>query len=105
MNHMADAHPKTFWRFVETYTEQIFERLLDKAIVHLGNINRFLDDDQGHWSQVWTVGVPKDKAVPGEFYEPVGVPTKSYTPYCLDENLAAKLWDWTEEELKSYLSG
>lgn len=48
--------------------------------------------------------MPKDKAVPGEFYEPVGVPTESYTPYCLDENLAAKLWDWTEEELKSYLS-
>ncbi|KAK7714525.1 hypothetical protein SLS63_011715 [Diaporthe eres] len=78
--------------------------LIDKAIVHLGNINRFLDDDQGHWSQVWTVGVPKEKAIPGEFYEPVGIPTKSYTPYCLDEKLAAKLWDWTEEELKPYLS-
>ncbi|KAI3393238.1 hypothetical protein diail_4527, partial [Diaporthe ilicicola] len=30
--------------------------ILDKLIVHLGNINRFLDDDQGHWNQVWAVG-------------------------------------------------
>lgn len=89
---------------METYTDQNFDRLVDKAIVYLGNINRFLDDDQGHWSQVWTVGVSKEKAIPGEFYEPVGIPTKSYTPYCLDKKLAVKLWDWTEEELKPYLS-
>ncbi|GAW17312.1 hypothetical protein ANO14919_067680 [Xylariales sp. No.14919] len=44
----------------------------DKMIVYLGNINRFLDVDQGHWNQVWLVGVPKDRAKPGELYEPVG---------------------------------
>lgn len=48
--------------------------------------------------------MPKDKATPGGFYEPAGMPTKPYTPYCLDEKLAAKLWDWTEEELKPFLS-
>ncbi|KAJ0109446.1 hypothetical protein J7T55_000371 [Diaporthe amygdali] len=63
----------------------------------------FLDDDQGHWNQVWAVGVPKEKAIPGEFYEPVGIPTKSYTSWCLDKELAAKLWDWTEEELRPWL--
>lgn len=76
----------------------------DKMIVHLGNYNKFLDDGQGHWNQVWLVGVPKDKASPGELYEPVGVPSKSYTAYCLDEKLAARLWDWTEEELKPWLT-
>jgi NAD(P)-dependent dehydrogenase (short-subunit alcohol dehydrogenase family) len=75
---------------------------LDKMIVYLGNINRFLDDDQGHWSQVWLVGVSKDKAKQGEFYEPVGKLTDGYTNWCLDEKLAAKLWDWTEEELKPW---
>lgn len=76
----------------------------DKMIVHLGNYNKFLDDGQGHWNQVWLVGVSKDKASPGELYEPVGVPSESYTAYCLDEKLAARLWDWTEEELKPWLT-
>ncbi|OTB06301.1 hypothetical protein M426DRAFT_319041 [Hypoxylon sp. CI-4A] len=78
--------------------------LLDKMIVYLGNINRFLDDGQGHWNQVWAVGVPKDKAKQGEFYEPVGKLTQEYTHWCLDQKLAEKLWDWTEEELKPWLT-
>ncbi|KAK6065853.1 oxidoreductase [Seiridium cupressi] len=77
---------------------------LDKAIVYLGNINRFLDDDQGHWSQVWTAGVPKSQAKQGELYEPVGKLTDGYTHWCLDKRLAARLWDWTEEELKPWLT-
>lgn len=76
----------------------------DKLIVYLGNINRFLDQDQGHWNQVWAVGVSKDRAMQGELYEPVGVPSKSYTPYCLDTELASKLWDWTEDQLKPWLA-
>ncbi|KAI2463954.1 NAD(P)-binding protein [Annulohypoxylon bovei var. microspora] len=78
--------------------------ILDKVIVHLGNINKFLDDDQGHWNQVWAVGVPKDQAKQGEFYEPVGKPTQAYTHWCLDQKLAERLWDWTEEEIKPWLT-
>ncbi|KAI2601921.1 NAD(P)-binding protein [Hypoxylon sp. NC1633] len=77
---------------------------LDKMIVYLGNINRFLDDDQGHWNQVWAVGVPKAQAKQGEMYEPVGKLTKEYTHWCLDQKLAARLWEWTEEELKPWLA-
>ncbi|KAI1347631.1 oxidoreductase [Xylaria sp. FL0043] len=66
---------------------------LDKMIVYLGNIGRFLDVDQGHWNQVWAVGVPKEQAKGGELYEPVGKPTQAYTDWCLDSKLAAKLWD------------
>lgn len=77
---------------------------VDRMIVYLGNYNKFLDDDQGHWNQVWLVGVSKEKVIPGELYEPVGVPSKSYTAYCLDDKLAARLWEWTEEELKPWLT-
>lgn len=77
--------------------------LMDKAIVHLGNINKFLDEGQGHLNQVWAVGVPKHMIKQGEFYEPIGVLTKSYTPFCLYDKLAQKLWDWTEDELKAWL--
>lgn len=78
--------------------------LLDKMIVYLGNINRFLDDDQGHWNQVWLVGVSQNQVKQGEFYEPVGNPTDGYTHWCLDEKLATRLWDWTEEEIKPWLT-
>jgi NAD(P)-dependent dehydrogenase (short-subunit alcohol dehydrogenase family) len=53
--------------------------LLDKTIAYLGNINRFLDDDQGHWNQVWLVGLPQNQVKQGEFYEPLGKPTDGYT--------------------------
>ncbi|KAK3684170.1 oxidoreductase [Podospora appendiculata] len=74
-----------------------------KIVVFLPNIGRFLPVEQGCWNQVWAVGVPKDKVVSGEMYEPIGALTKGYTQYCLDEKLAARLWDWTDEELKAWL--
>ncbi|KAH9886358.1 NAD(P)-binding protein [Xylariomycetidae sp. FL2044] len=76
----------------------------DRAFVRLGNIGRFLEDDQGHWNTLWAAGVPKDRAKQGELYEPVGKLTDGYTHWCLDEKLAVKLWDWTEEELKPWLT-
>ncbi|KAI0378927.1 NAD(P)-binding protein [Hypomontagnella monticulosa] len=76
---------------------------MDKMIVYLGNMNKFLEDDQGHLNQVWAVGVPKDQVKQGEFYEPVGKPTQGYTHWCLDQQLAERLWDWTEKELEPWL--
>lgn len=77
---------------------------LDKMIVYLENIGRFLDVDQGHLNQLWAVGASRDQVVQGEFYEPVGKPTQSYARWCLDAKLAIKLWDWTEEELRLWLA-
>lgn len=78
--------------------------LLDRLIVYLGNLNSFLEDDQGHWNQVWAVGVPRDRVTQGELYEPVGRASKAYTHWCLDDHLAARLWEWTEEQLKPWLA-
>ncbi|CAG9941540.1 unnamed protein product [Clonostachys rosea f. rosea IK726] len=74
-----------------------------KAVVYGANYNKFLPEHQGYLNQVWAVGVPKAKVVSGELYEPVGVPTQSYTSYCLDKELASKLWTWTEKEIKPWL--
>jgi hypothetical protein len=62
---------------------------MDKMIVYKGNANKFLEDNQGHWNQVWTVGVPKDQAKAAELYKPVGRPCQGYTKWCLDKQLAA----------------
>lgn len=40
--------------------------------------------------------------VPGKYYEPVGVPDmeRRFKP-AMDSHLAKRLWDWTENELKT----
>lgn len=73
-----------------------------KFVVYAGNIGKFLPEHQGYWNQVWAVGVPKDQVVSGELYEPVGVHTKAYTQWCLDKELASRLWNWTQKELKEW---
>ncbi|KAH6649231.1 hypothetical protein F5144DRAFT_552415 [Chaetomium tenue] len=45
------------------------------------------------WASVATVGV-----VSGEFYHPVGIPGKA-SPQGTDDELARRLWEWTEKEL------
>ena len=58
--------------------------------------------EQGAYSQLWCVGAPKDDIQSGAFYEPVGVLSKMSTKYSKDENLAKKLWDWTQTELERW---
>jgi NAD(P)-dependent dehydrogenase (short-subunit alcohol dehydrogenase family) len=74
-----------------------------KLIVYLGNVGKDLRLDQGPMNQVWAVGVPKDKVVPGQMYDPVGLLSVDYTVHTRDTVLAAKLWDWTEKAISNYL--
>jgi retinol dehydrogenase-12 len=43
----------------------------------------------------------KGFVVNGAFYEPVGVPGK-HMRMSVDEDLARKLWEWTEKELEDF---
>lgn len=88
MTLVADPGPSNTWIVTSL-------GWVDKIIVYLGNYNKFLDDDQGHWSQVWLVGVFKERVNPGELHEPVEIPSNSCMPYCLNGKLAAGLWEWT----------
>jgi NAD(P)-dependent dehydrogenase (short-subunit alcohol dehydrogenase family) len=56
---------------------------------------------QGAYNTLWAATVEKGKITSGKYYEPVG---ESYntTKYAKDKVAAAKLWDWTEDELKSW---
>lgn len=63
-----------------------------------GIANRLLTPvDQGVKNQLWA-SVSKDVKT-GEYYEPVGVPDRS-TALGKNDELAKKLWDWTEKELE-----
>ncbi|KAI0889388.1 NAD(P)-binding protein [Annulohypoxylon maeteangense] len=78
--------------------------LKNKSVVWLGTMGQSQTLEQGPWNQVWAVGAPKDKIVSGNFYEPVGINSEDQlNSHALNQNLAEKLWDWTEKEIKAYL--
>ena len=52
-------------------------------------------------NQLWAA-VAKG-VVSGEYYEPVGIGGK-VSDYGKDNELAKKLWEWTDSELKGYLA-
>jgi retinol dehydrogenase-12 len=56
---------------------------------------------QGSWNALWAA-TAKD-IISGQYYEPVGVVGKR-TPKTNDEELRAKLWKWTEEQLNAFLA-
>ncbi|KAI0506898.1 oxidoreductase [Xylaria bambusicola] len=54
-------------------------------------------------SQLWCAVGPRNEIKQGAFYEPVGILSKITTKYTQDEDLAWRLWDWTQSELKQWL--
>ncbi|KAI1352373.1 hypothetical protein F5Y01DRAFT_279956 [Xylaria sp. FL0043] len=50
-------------------------------------------------NHLWAATSPE--VVSGKYYEPVGVPDRE-SKMGKDENLSRKLWEWTENELKSF---
>lgn len=63
-----------------------------------------LEPHQGCWSQLWVAAAAKrDELVNGAFYMPVGVESNStLDKTAKDEELAKKLWEWTDEVLAKY---
>lgn len=55
--------------------------------------------ESGVKNQLW-VSVSND-VVSGEYYMPIGKPTTE-TGYLRDDELAERLWDWTDAELEGY---
>ncbi|KAI0163979.1 retinol dehydrogenase 11 [Xylariaceae sp. FL1272] len=59
--------------------------------------------EQGAASELWCAFGPRKDIVQGAYYEPVGKVSKISTQYSRDKELASRLWNWTDEELKSWL--
>ncbi|KAL2263966.1 hypothetical protein VTK26DRAFT_3960 [Humicola hyalothermophila] len=57
--------------------------------------------EQGVRNQLWAAVAPKETIKSGEYYVPVGVAGRASEDGQNDE-LAKKLWDWTENELKEH---
>ncbi|KAI1744487.1 retinol dehydrogenase 11 [Xylaria scruposa] len=62
-----------------------------------------LSPEQAAASELWCGFGPRDKIVQGGFYEPVGKLSKASTQHSKDEDLARKLWEWTDKELEKWV--
>lgn len=78
---------------------------LKKAFVYvatLGQVKSTLEVVKNQlWAATTTSEKENEKIVNGCFYEPVGVLGK-HDRFSNSEELAAKLWDWTQKELDGY---
>jgi NAD(P)-dependent dehydrogenase (short-subunit alcohol dehydrogenase family) len=69
---------------------------------------KFMEPHQGAWSQLWcSAGAKKEELRNGGFYRPVGrdcwvEKEKPMTKLSKDEDLAKRLWNWTEEVLERF---
>lgn len=91
--------------FVMTDLHSATPGFADRALMNvLTVINRtsWTPVEEGAYNQTWAATVPKGELVNGAYYEPIGVQGKLATAQSRDEELARKLWEWTQEELKSF---
>jgi len=59
--------------------------------------------EQGAWNSLWASTAAKEKIKSGAWYEPVGKPGRTMK-FAQDDELAKKLYDWTEKELASWMN-
>lgn len=74
----------------------------NKAFVYATTVGQLMPPAKVAWNQQWAataeLGEGKGRVQSGVFYEPVGL-VGGLTAAAKDEELEARLWEWTEEEL------
>ena len=73
--------------------------LMQRLLVYVTNPLSMLTPEQCAWNQQWAA--TSEQAKSGVYYEPVGIEGKLLRESGNDE-LAEKLWDWTQKELEGY---
>ncbi|KAK5682195.1 hypothetical protein LTS10_005320 [Elasticomyces elasticus] len=77
----------------------------NRMFVYATNINNMISAEECAWNQEWAATAPlgtgKRQVQSGKYYEPVGHEMEP-TGEAKSEELAEKLWNWTQDELASY---
>lgn len=76
-----------------------------KVFVYSTSWTFMIPPEQCAWNQQWAATAPLGsgprQVENGTYYEPVGL-KGTLVPAAADDELAAKLWDWTQKELDGY---
>lgn len=72
-----------------------------KALVYISQLGQLKAPATGAWNQLWAATADKNKITNGGYYEPVAI-LGNHDKLSNNEELAGKLWDWTEKELGGY---
>ncbi|MCJ1412972.1 hypothetical protein MMC19_007073 [Ptychographa xylographoides] len=72
-----------------------------KALVYVSQAGKVKGVEEGVRNQVWAAVGPGEEVRSGGFYEPVGVVGGS-DKCSRSEELAGRLWEWTETQLEAY---
>ena len=75
--------------------------ILNKALVYVTNLGKVKTPTEGVWNQLFAATGKREELVSGQYYEPVGV-LGQHNKYSNNKELAERLWEWTQEELKGY---
>lgn len=70
--------------------------------VRVINLGRETPVEQGHWQQCWAATCERGALKSGGYYEPIGREVTPATRQARDEELAERLWRWTEEQLDGW---
>jgi NAD(P)-dependent dehydrogenase (short-subunit alcohol dehydrogenase family) len=74
----------------------------DRIPVYVMGAGQWLSVAEGPYNQTWAATTKKENLENGGYYEPVAKKGKLATKHSTDRELAERLWEWTEAELKDY---
>jgi NAD(P)-dependent dehydrogenase (short-subunit alcohol dehydrogenase family) len=74
----------------------------NKFMVKLTNPRGLLEPEEGAYNQIWGAFGDRTNIQNGQMYEPVGQLYKKLDKTSKDDDLAKRLWEWTDEALKDY---
>lgn len=90
--------------FVKTDLQRSFStgaNLFTNITARMAHGGKVFNTTEGAVTQLYAANAPEAKGLSGKYIEPI---TKVVAPHknALDQNLAQKMWDWCENELKAY---
>jgi NAD(P)-dependent dehydrogenase (short-subunit alcohol dehydrogenase family) len=83
----------------ELFAQTSFMDRLPVVIMARGN---WTPVEEGCWNTVWAATTPKSKLENGAYFEPVAKKITPATSFARDDELAEKLWSWTQKELETF---
>ncbi|KAI4863161.1 oxidoreductase [Hypoxylon rubiginosum] len=78
-------------------------KFTDRLFVRVSMMGQMVSVEEGTFNHLWAVSAPRDSIKQGGFYEPVGFFSSEDGAIAKEKKFAEKLWEYTEEELETWM--